>query len=140
MATVSSATRHDDPPIRDTDSDLYDVWNDAERQPLTRSRSHNSSSTSNPSRTLSLVKLARHTLGIIFLLVTILLFTTSNFLASVSYQQRLYHTTDCFRIYLQITHIPNHILSLTSILLFFPSFSSFLLSGGYGTSVVSFDE
>lgn len=35
---------------------------------------------------LSLIKLARHTLGIFFLLVTVLLFTTSNFLSSVSLQ------------------------------------------------------
>lgn len=35
---------------------------------------------------LSLIALARHTLGIFFLLVTVLLYTASNFLSSVSLQ------------------------------------------------------
>lgn len=51
------------------------------------SRSFESSSSSSLLRNLSLVRLARHSLGILCLLVTILLFTASNFLASVSFQK-----------------------------------------------------
>lgn len=59
---------------------------------------------------------ARRTLGIILLLITVILWTVSNFLASVSGSDRLQRLCRliAFSISSPITHIQNHTLSHTS--------------------------
>lgn len=63
-----------------------------------------------------LQNVARRTLGIILLLVTVVLWTVSNFLASVSGSARLQRLCRliAFSISSLITHIQNHIFSHTS--------------------------
>lgn len=74
------------PELRNADQDEH----------ATTTRSHSSSSATRQRRDptsltflerLSLIRFARHTLGIFLLLITVLLFTTSNFLSSVSLLQ-----------------------------------------------------
>lgn len=141
MNAVTSETGEEDFSISDPDFDLNDQLNNSERQSLISSTSHKSSFSSRFLHWLSLMRFARHTLGIVFLLVTVLLFTTSNFLASVSFPATTHdHIIDWSRLYFPIIHTPNHISSLTSTLRFFPSSSSCLLSGDYGPFVDPFDE
>lgn len=73
------------PELRNADQDEH----------ATTTRRHSSSSATRQRRDptsltflerLSLIRFARHTLGIFLLLITVLLFTTSNFLSSVSLQ------------------------------------------------------
>ena len=71
--------------ISDPELDLNDSLNSTERQSLISSTFHKSSFLSTFLSCLPLTRFARHTLGIFFLLVTVLLFTASNFLASVSF-------------------------------------------------------
>lgn len=77
------------------DEPVAELRNGDQDEHATTTRRHSSSSATRQRRDsipltflerLSLIKFARHTLGIFFLLVTVLLFTTSNFLSSVSPQ------------------------------------------------------
>lgn len=94
---------------------------------------------------LSLIKLARHSLGICFLLVTVLLFTTSNFLSSVSLQHsdmpfEGMHYIDQSRLSSLIIHTLNLILSPTSTLPFLLSSSSYPFLSGYGPLMEELEE
>lgn len=77
------------------DEPVPELRNADEDEHATTTRRHSSSSATRQRRDpasltflerLSSIKFARHSLGIFFLLITVLLFTTSNFLSSVSLQ------------------------------------------------------
>lgn len=78
----------------------------------------------------------RHTIGIVLLLATVVLWTASNFLASVGFIEgkSVAVCTDRLtcRPYLQTIAIPNHTLSLMSIHPSFLSCCYWLLQSGYG--------
>lgn len=69
-----------------------------------------------------LQNVARRTLGIILLLITVILWTVSNFLASVSVSARLQRLCRliAFSTSSRITHIQSHTLSHTSTRRFLP--------------------